>query len=68
MLADNGASSDGVNTYLVFCALFTLVMSVVFVDRTFFKLAGNRVGNHQRGAARSVNLLIVVSLYYFNVK
>ena len=62
VLADDRAAADGVQADLALPALFPLGVAVVHILRFAVAHAGDGVGQHERRAARRVNLLVVVLL------
>jgi len=68
VLPHDGTAADGMNADLRFGTLFTLRMAVVNIFRRLSHTPGNRIRNHQRGAARGVDFLVVVLFNDFHVE
>ena len=68
MLADDRTAAHSMDANLVFIPLGAFGMAVEFIVRLLLELPGNRVRQHQRGAAGRINLLIMMLFDDLNIK
>ena len=68
MLTNNCSAADSMDTDFVFAACSTAAVAVVDILRSILKFFRNGIGKHQRGAAWSIHLAVVVFFDDFDIK
>ena len=68
MHADNGAAAHGMNTDFVSFTFSAHAVTVILITRVIGDFFTDRVGDHQRGAAGSIELAVMVLLHDFHIK
>ena len=68
VLANYRAAANSVDTDLIFGTLFAVCVSVIHILGLLAESLGDPIRKHERGSAWSVDFLVMVLFYDFDIK